>query len=275
VAREAQQDGVPLLLLSELPSGMSGSAGEGVFSLAAAPGVRGKALAKWLSDTLPGARVLVLKDALDPVAVTVAAAFVRELPRSFRVEEGALGDPAASLGEKPGAVLLACPPGDFGKHRQRLLDAGFDGPVLYGGEDAGPEELRNVSTGSAPPMPQAGPEDAGKAVRRIVLATVYCPEGLTEQGQEFARKYQEKFGVPPDLAAAQAYDGARLLLDAIRRAETTTAPHIRDELGKTKDFETVTGPLRFDDHAARRRVFVLESSDGRTKLLRTQEPEGN
>ena len=109
----------------------------------------------------------------------------------------------------------------------------------------------------------------------MVLATVYSADGLTDQGRQFASKYEEKFGAPPDLAAAQGYDGARLLLDALRRANTTAAPRAREELAATKGFETVTGPLSFrKDRSAKRRLFLVEVKDGRATLLATREPEG-
>jgi hypothetical protein len=36
----------------------------------------------------------------------------------------------------------------------------------------------------------------------------------------------------------------------------------------------VTGPLRFKDRSAQRRLFLLEVKEGRTRLLATREPEG-
>jgi branched-chain amino acid transport system substrate-binding protein len=281
VAREAQPDGVPLLLPVEMPPTPRG---DNVFSLAVSPAVRGQALAGRLAETLPeGARVVVLTDATDAVSGAVSHPFVQELRKTapkVRVEEWTVRDapePAALLKDRPAAVLLACPPREFAKQRQRLLEAGYDGPTLYGGEDAGPHELREPGAGQTKKMPKSdegGPAGQGGG-GPVVLATVYSPDGLTDQGREFARKYEEKFGAPPDLSAAQGYDGARLLLDALRRAGGTAAPRVREELAATKGFETVTGPLSFrKDRSAKRRLFLVEVKDGRATLLATREPEG-
>jgi len=50
----------------------------------------------------------------------------------------------------------------------------------------------------------------------------------------------------PDAHAALAYDGARILFDAIVRAGTTDGAKVRDALAQTKDFNGVTGMISMD-----------------------------
>jgi branched-chain amino acid transport system substrate-binding protein len=131
-------------------------------------------------------------------------------------------------------------------------------PILYGGED--------VNTSALAGEPGA---DAS-----IYQATAYSPQGLTDRGKEFARHYEERFQEPPDLAAAEAYDGACLLLDVLHRAQEARGDRIRQELANTQTFQSVTGPVSWKDRVPRRRVFVVRLGGGETRVVRTVEPEG-
>ena len=153
---------------------------------------------------------------------------------------------------KPEVVLIAADEPQFQMARSMLLR--LETSFLYGGEDAGAEGL-----------------PAGQGA--VVTATVFSPEEFTERGQAFAKRYQERFQEPPDLAAVQGHDAARLLCDAMTRAKTAAGDKVREQLAATADFESLTGPLRFQDGRARRRLFVVRVSGGQAKVVQRIEPE--
>jgi branched-chain amino acid transport system substrate-binding protein len=68
--------------------------------------------------------------------------------------------------------------------------------------------------------------------------------------KKFVNEYQTKYGVVPDAGAATAYDAARLLFDAFKRAQLTKSSiessAVRDALAATKDFPGVTGRITID-----------------------------
>ena len=64
--------------------------------------------------------------------------------------------------------------------------------------------------------------------------------------QKFVEDYRTKYGVPPDAGAATAYDAARLLFDAFKRARSTDKSAVRNALANTKDFPGVTGKITID-----------------------------
>jgi branched-chain amino acid transport system substrate-binding protein len=66
--------------------------------------------------------------------------------------------------------------------------------------------------------------------------------------QKFVADYKTKYGVAPDAGAATAYDAARLLFDAFKRAKSTDKSAVRDALATTKDFPGVTGKITIDAH---------------------------
>ena len=53
------------------------------------------------------------------------------------------------------------------------------------------------------------------------------------------------------------------------RAKGVAPDHVRDQLAAASDFESLTGPLRFKDGRARRRVFVVGLHDGEAKIVQT------
>ena len=72
----------------------------------------------------------------------------------------------------------------------------------------------------------------------------------------------------PDAGAATAYDAARLLFDAFKRAQSTESAAVRDALGATKDFPGVTGKITIDaQRNAQVPVYMLRiDKNGRFSL---------
>jgi branched-chain amino acid transport system substrate-binding protein len=64
--------------------------------------------------------------------------------------------------------------------------------------------------------------------------------------KKFVNDYQTKYGVIPDAGSATAYDAARLLFDAFKRANSTESAAVREALAATKDFPGVTGKITID-----------------------------
>ena len=260
LARAAQPYAAPTVLPSEWAGPPPGDA---VFSLGVRPGWRGEVLARYASGELKLKHVAVLTDGRDPVAVELAAAFVKAWPRdesasvgqeTFR-SDAELQEQAARVGgTKPDAVLIAADAVDFLKVRNILEAAGLHVPALYGGADAGGERLA------------AGKDD-------VITATVFAPEELKERGRAFLQRYEEHFHEPPDLTAVQGYDAARVLLNALSRANSTAGGKVRDQIASSTDFESLTGPLRFQDGRARRRVFVTRVNGGQAAVVQRVEPE--
>ena len=64
--------------------------------------------------------------------------------------------------------------------------------------------------------------------------------------RRFVSNYRAKYGVDPDAGAATAYDAARMLFDAFKRAKSKEKPAVRDALAQTKNFPGVTGKITLD-----------------------------
>lgn len=252
LARTAQPYGVPTVL----PCEVAGLRPDASFALGVRPAWRGQILALYASGELRLKRTAVLIDGRNPVAVELAAAFVKEWPgdegasvqqETFR-SDAELREQAPRLAAaRPAVVLIAADTNHFQLARE-MLQSLPDSLLFYGGEDVDVEGL------------SAGHGD-------VVTATVMAREELTDRGRAFVKRYAEHFHESAGLAAVQGYDAARLLFDAMERAKTSAADKVRDQLAATTDFESLTGPLRFKDGLVRRRVFVVRRSDGQTKVV--------
>jgi branched-chain amino acid transport system substrate-binding protein len=81
--------------------------------------------------------------------------------------------------------------------------------------------------------------------------------------KNFVAKYRARYGVEPDAGAATAYDAARLLFDAFKRAQSSESAAVRDALAATRDFAGVTGKITIDaNRNALSPVYMLRIEKG-------------
>jgi branched-chain amino acid transport system substrate-binding protein len=111
-------------------------------------------------------------------------------------------------------------------------------------------------------------ESGGEALHGVYYANHFWVNGDDPLVRKFVGDYKTKYGVPPDALAATAYDGARMLFDAIRRAESTQSGAIRYALAQTKDFRGVTGVITLNpERNATAPVYILRvEKDGSLSL---------
>jgi branched-chain amino acid transport system substrate-binding protein len=101
-------------------------------------------------------------------------------------------------------------------------------------------------------------ESGGEALHGVYYANHFWVNRDDPLVRKFVGDYKAKYGVQPDALAATAYDAARMLFDAIRRAGSTQSGAIRDALAQTKDFPGVTGIISLDsERNAAAPVYIL------------------
>lgn len=264
--RVAQQYSVPLVTPSGYPvPGASSFA----FSVGIAPSEQGTILARFVAKELKAARVAVLTDNRRPDSAALAEGFGKELrklhispvdEKAYQKEEEFIEAARQVVGGEPRAVLVCGAAGDFSKLRAALHKSGLAAtvPVLFGGDECAPAALL------------AG-RDNGNGVYR---ATAFVAEDEQPRVKEFVKTYADRFGKAPDVNAALAYDGFRVLFEALHRAQTCAGPKVREELTRIENFESLTGPLSLaSDHSARRTGFIVRLDNGRVKIAKRYEPE--
>lgn len=133
------------------------------------------------------------------------------------------------------AVLIAAGAGDSARLTVRLRQGGFRGPV-FGGPAMGRRRFGEV---------------AGSAGEGAVFPLLALPES-----SGFGGAFHARFGREPDYAARQAYDAARLLLEAIQRAGLNRA-RIRDSIAELSPWLGVNGTVRWDPLGQNERLVGL------------------
>jgi len=116
-------------------------------------------------------------------------------------------------------------------------------------------------------------ELGGAAVEGSYVSNHYSADDPSPRVQDFIKKYKEKYGAVPDSLAALGYDSARVVIDAIKRAGTTSGPELRDAIAKTTDFPGVAGTITLDEHRNPvKPAVVLKVEGGKFKYVTTIAP---
>ncbi len=110
-------------------------------------------------------------------------------------------------------------------------------------------------------------EIAGKAAEGV-----YCFSNPTVEflpaAKTFTENYKKTFKQDPDAYAALAYDGMKLMADAITRAGSTDKKAIMKALTETKDFKGIAGAISFTEEntLAKSNFVTLVAKGGKWML---------
>lgn len=95
----------------------------------------------------------------------------------------------------------------------------------------------------------------------------------TPELQQLIARYRTAFGSEPDTLGVLGYDTARLVLDAMERAEALTGPGVRDALERTRRFPGVSGAITLDaQHDALKPMVIMQIGGGTTRFVTRVEP---
>ena len=88
---------------------------------------------------------------------------------------------------------------------------------------------------------------AGGAAEGTIAFTSWVNTVDTPGNQVFTQNYRAKYGIEPNIWAAQSYASVYILAKAIADAQSADAAAIRDALANITDFDTVLGKFSFDN----------------------------
>ncbi|NMB41054.1 MAG: ABC transporter substrate-binding protein [Firmicutes bacterium] len=111
-------------------------------------------------------------------------------------------------------------------------------------------------------------EIGGDTVEGAIFTAGFHSGDESPTVQNFVNTYEELFGEEPDMFAAQAYDAARIVIEAIK-SKGTTSEQIREGLAETKDFPGITGNTSIDEEGDTiKDVLILKVTDGVFERIR-------
>jgi branched-chain amino acid transport system substrate-binding protein len=163
--------------------------------------------------------------------------------------------------QKPDVIYVPGYYGEVGIIARQARELGMTQPLL-GGDGWDSPELWKLG---------------GISLKPAYISNHYSAENPAPEIQNFVKAYQAKFNVAPDSLAALAYDSAKVLADAIKRAGGTESAKLRDAINATKEFPGVTGKITLDSSRnAVKPAVVLELDPAASKFSfkETIYPEG-
>jgi branched-chain amino acid transport system substrate-binding protein len=225
----------------------------------------GEAIAKFAFDKLNARKVAIILEARNDYALVLGSYFIDwfrrlggEVVNQQRYNSGDtdLSAQMSSIMESKPDVIFA--PGFYTTApliARSVKQSGFKGTLI--GSDGW--DSPNLLQGGSEPF------------EGVYFANHFWIGSEDPLVRKFVADYRAKYGVEPDAGAATAYDAARMLFDAFRRAKTTERSEVRDALAQTKDFRGVTGKITLDaNRNARVPVYMLRIERGGKFTLQHQ-----
>lgn len=109
-------------------------------------------------------------------------------------------------------------------------------------------------------------EGAGAELEGAHFTNAYATDVPWENSKKFLSDYRARYKHDPSSIGAQAYDGARVLFDAIGRASEVKGEAIKKALAETKDFQGATGTMTMDsERNANKPIVIVRITDKKFK----------
>lgn len=246
-----------------------------VFYLGMSPTRQGEVLAKIVAENPKNQKTVIWQDERNSDAIAFSETFERTLTETRKDADakpltvatvrfgkdpqwGVLIPSSNTVQPRPQCLVFAGGAQDFNAWLQMYgMAFSLDGiQVLFAGNDG---DHRHFNVGAERNM-------------SILVATAFYADPASDKIQAFLKAYRE---MPPKVEAgihsALAYDGFRMLIEAMKQTPTQLTPEkVREELLKTKDFAGLTGPLTITaERQVQRPLFVMRWQNGTLTLVKT------
>ena len=238
-APKAQSSRIPLISPSSTDPAVT-QAGDYIFRTCFVDSFQGEVMATFAANTLKAKKAAILFDFNSPYGRGLTEFFelsFRKLGGDIVKQSYTQGDSdfkgqlSAIKAAEPDVIYIPGYYGGVARIAKQARAFGLEQPLLGGdGWDA-------------PELWQLG----GDALNGSYITTHYSVDDPSPGIQSFVQDYKFRYqNLVPDAHAALAYDAARFLFDAIKRAGSTDSAQLREALAQTKDFDGVTGFISID-----------------------------
>lgn len=266
----AQESKIPMITPSSTNPQVTAT-GDYIFRVCFIDPFQGSVMAKFSANTLNAKTAAILGDVQSDYSKGLTQFFTQEFTklggRIVSQQTYAQTDPdfkaqlTAIRNTNPDVIYVPGYYGQVGIIVRQARELGMNMPVL-GGDGWDSPELWKLG---------------GEALKNTYISNHYSAENPAPEIQNFVKAYQSKYGVVPDSLAALAYDAAKVLADALKRAGTTESAKLRDAIAATKGFHGVTGNITLDNDRNAVKpavVLALDPAAGKFSFKETIYPEG-
>jgi ABC-type branched-subunit amino acid transport system substrate-binding protein len=115
-------------------------------------------------------------------------------------------------------------------------------------------------------------ERAGKYVQCAVFVDGFFAASERPETRRFVEAFMKRYGKPPSILEASAYDAARMVRQAVEKDRATTREAVRAALAGLKDFKGATGDIGFDQRREPQKplFFLTVDKAGLRELTRDE-----
>lgn len=262
VVPNATQNEIPLLTPTATAPNVTTVGGEYTFRTCFLDSYQGVAIAQYAANDLGKKTAGVLYNVGSDYSKGIADAFKAEFEKSggkvvsFLTYNDNDKDFSAQLtkvkGENPDVFLLPDYYNVAGLIAKQARDLGIKS-IFLGVDGWESTELTKIG---------------GDAVNDSYYVNHYFAGDQADVVKNFVDGYKKEYNKSPDAFAALAYDGMKMLAEAIKNADSTDGVKIKDELKKVK-LEGVTGNISFNDERnAVKGAAIIKVENGKTVLAK-------
>ncbi|MBP2667392.1 MAG: livK [Firmicutes bacterium] len=147
---------------------------------------------------------------------------------------------------------------EVGKIVKQARELGITAPII-GGDGWDSPKLVEIGTATA--------------LNNTYFTNHYSVDDNSPASKAFVDAYKKEYGQNPDALAVLGYDAAKLLIDAIGRANSTDKTKILAAIAATKDYPAITGATTLNaTHDAVKSAVIIEMKDGKQVFKATVKP---
>ncbi|SPA26521.1 putative branched amino acids ABC transporter, periplasmic binding component [Cupriavidus taiwanensis] len=222
---------------------------------------QGPALANYAAKTLNAKSVAIVDDATaygkglaDEFEKTAKAAGVNVVAREATNDKAT--DFKAILtkikGKKPDVIMYGGMDATGGPFAKQARELGIPAKIV-GGDGVCTDKVAEL---------------AGEAVTNIICSEAGLALSRMEKGADFDKRYQARFNAPVQIYAPFTYDAVMVIVDAMKRANSTEPAAILAEMPKT-NYKGVIGNIAFDEKGDMKEgtITLYEYKDKKKSVL--------
>jgi len=248
----------PPTLVLTLAGYAGNSPGAMAFPVGLDPAEQGRFLAQYIKESVKTDRVVILKENDAMVAGLAARALAGHLSPTKVVEH------AIKAGETPDLFQ------NFDKEGSSTFVLCGSAKSILTWRSKLPKQHLFIAGEELELARLASDRDAERPLTAVVS---FDSVDGSAAAQAFTKRFQEKYGKLPSLAAALAHDSANVWIEAARRANSIQYDKLREQLTKADaTFPILTGNIRWMNQSPRRPGFVVRFEGPSTTLLKRYEP---
>lgn len=263
----AQKNGIPMISPSSTNPKVT-EEGDNIFRVCFIDPFQGYVMAKFATENLKVKKAAVFRKTGDAYSEGLANVFIEEFKKfggeivadlSYQQKDM---DFKAQLTEfkskKPDVIFIPGYYTDVGMIAQQAKQLDVKATLL-GGDGWDSPKLHEV----------------GKtAINGHYFSNHYTTESTDPVVVEFIKKFKERYNNEvPDGLAALGYDAAKILAEAMERANDLSSASIKSEIAKTKDFVGVTGKITINEKRnAVKSAVVVQVDNEKRKYVTTVTP---